>query len=207
MSNTLCEKLISSAITIECENMQFAGVEQKAWIGNKSHIESIEYETLGSGDDITQRKYIVRKINMKPGTGLYPIQQLGNQAYAGTSTAFVAGTYYNKFTHTVQFANLNNDDESAELNTNLANGTVFMILENSYKGGNDNGQFQVYGIEKGLKMSALQQDKYSDDLEGGAQITLVEENIPYEAQFLVYVPEEGDTITSTKAYIESLEVV
>ena len=102
----------------------------------------------------------------------------------------MAGTYRSSFTNTVAIVILANDpDVCADVIDGLANGTYVVVLENKFKGLQKEGNpgdaaFQVYGYYQGLTATAIDNDKYSEDTEGGWAVTLEEQKTPKSALFL-----------------------
>ena len=77
----------------------------------------------------------------------------------------------------------NTPDVCANIIDGLANGKFVIILRNLSKGADGKAEYQVFGYAQALKASAGENDKYSDDTEGGWLITLEEESVPKAAYF------------------------
>ena len=127
---------------------------------------------------------------------------LGNTPFTGTTTSFVSGTYQNTFTNTVQFVVLDNGPDVCESVIDaLANGRFVMILENTFKGLNKESNkgdaaFQIYGYTQGLAASAIENDKYSEDTNGGWLVTLQETKASKSGMFLY----KSDYATTKKMF-------
>lgn len=187
----LCEKLLTQCIGADCANPIYSGVESVAWIGNKSEA-TFTYDTTYPNT--------ITAITLTSGAALYPVQQLGKTPFTGTTTSLEEGNVSNKFTNNFAFVVPDNSVSAAEILDNLANGKFFAIIKNEYNGSDDTGTFQVYGAKKGLVASAIDNDKYSEDTDGGWAITLTETGTPNSALFLVY----GADAAETQAYIDTL---
>lgn len=201
----LCEKLISSCISADCNNPIFNGLEQTAFIFNYQHI-------VGSLPDTTDESFngnpnLVTSLILKElsegvtATG-YRILNLGKTPFTGTNTAFSAGNIQNRFTETVSFVVPDVSAEAAQLVDNLANGKFVVVLQNSFKGSDGTGEFQIFGLRKGLTASDISRDPYSTDTDGAYQITLTSENVPNSGLFLQHT--DTDNNIDTLAYLESI---
>lgn len=144
---------------------------------------------------------IIKTLVLKNSKRGYEIKQEGNNPFTGTKSELNVGTYRNTWTHDVPLIVLaNTPDVCANIIDGLANGKFVVILRNTTKGTDGKGEFQVFGYAQGLKASAGENDKYSDDTEGGWLITLQETKAPKSAIFFY----DTDTKTTTAAY-ESLK--
>lgn len=197
----LCEKLINSCIGADCDNPIFTGIESKAYIFNKSEIASFTYDDNDPN--------LITAINMKTyqdgSDDLsyvgYTISQLGKQPYTGTNTALVEGNVSNKFTETLNFVVPDNSPAAAAILDNIANGKFVVVIANEFNGSDGKGKFQVYGAKKGLVASAIENDKYSEDTDGGWAITLTSENAPNSALFIEH---KTGTDVDTAEYLDTL---
>ena len=132
----------------------------------------------------------IRKIELSNSYEPVKVVVPGKNPFTGTKTSLVAGTYRSSFTNTVAIVILANDpDVCADVIDGLANGTYVVVLENKYKGLQKEGNpgdaaFQVYGYYQGLTATAIDNDKYSEDTEGGWAVTLEEQKTPKSALFL-----------------------
>ena len=197
-----CDGIISQDILQDCENPVVGGVERTGIIVNRSDIDFslTEFET---GADA--RKNVITKIGLKDGKKAYRVVISTNQPFTGTITTLEVGTNRNTFTNNVGMVILNNDpDVCANVIDGLATGEFVCILENKYKNINKDtnpgdSAFQIYGYYQGLSTTTLENDKYSEDTEGGWNVVLTEANSPKSALFYF------DTdINTTRAKIESL---
>lgn len=196
----LCEKLLNACIGADCSNPIYSGIDSNAWLFNKSEVSFTYDETnpniitdfvmatyTDGSDDVTAHGYTV--------------QQLGKTPYTGTNTTMVEGNVSNKFTNNFAFVIPDNSPAAAEVLDNLANGKFVAVIKNEYDGSDHRGQFQVYGAKKGLVASAMENDKYSEDTDGGWAITLTETGTPSSAIFLEH---KTDTVVDTEDYLNTL---
>ena len=189
-----CETIISKDIAFECDQLVNRGFEADGVIINRSDVDfsaTVFDET---------NKNIIKTLVLKTGKKGYQVQQYGNTPFTGTNSALVVGTYVNTWTHQVVLAVLSNTpDVAASIIDGLANGTFVVILRNRTKGADGKAEYQVYGYAQGLKASAGENDRYSEDYEGGWLITLEETAAPKSAMFLFDTDAE-----TTQAKYESL---
>lgn len=181
----LCTKLIAADIEQNCTNPIFAGLEMIGYIINKSEIASI-----------TKSDNKVSAIALATGKTAFHIYNDGKQPFNGTKTTMAEGTISNKFTNEVSFVVA--DDGPAvqkDIIEKLANGEFVVIVENKWHNAVTDNTFQIYGLQKGLRASAIENDKYSADTDGGWEITLTEEGVPQSAIYFF----DTDVATSRTA--------
>lgn len=179
MATNLCESIISKDIDFACEDLVSKGLESDGIIINRSDIDFTKTEF-----DETN-KNIIKSLILKTGKKGYAIKQNGNTPFTGTNSSLVVGTYRNSWTHQVAIVVLaNTPDVAANIIDGLANGKFVVILRNVTKGEEGKGEYQIYGYAQGLTCSAGENDKYSEDTEGGWLMTLEETSAPKSAMFL-----------------------
>ena len=189
-----CETIITQDIAFACDELVNRGFEADGVIINRKDVDfsATEFDETN--------KNIIKTLVLKTGKKGYQVQQYGNTPFTGTNSALVVGTYVNTWTHQVVLAVLSNTpDVAASIIDGLANGTFVVILRNRTKGADGKGEYQVYGYAQGLKASAGENDRYSEDYEGGWLITLEETAAPKSAIFLFDTDAE-----TTQAKYESL---
>ncbi len=199
----LCEKKIKGCIALDCEKPMFAGMESQAFIFNKADITEVAYEQVQIGtDQYKDNPNMITGITLASGATGYRIEQFGKQPYSGTNTALSEGNAFNKFNQTFNFVVSDNSAKaSSDLLDNLANGKFVAIVQNQYKGSDNRSEFQVYGINKGLTAASIDNDKYSEDTDGGWAVSLTEENTPVSA---VFIEHKIGTNVDTLDYLETL---
>lgn len=189
----LCEKKISACIAADCDKPIYTGIDAKAWLFNKEDV-NITF----SEDDAN----VITDINMIGTAVGYTVTQFGKTPYSGTATNMVEGNASNKFNNTFMFIVPDNSHTASnKVIDNLANGKFVAVINNEYEGSDGESHYQVYGSKKGLTASAIDNDKYSEDTDGGWQITLVEENTPISGAFLVPTLGTGETMKDYMAAI------
>lgn len=192
MSN-LCETLIKASITADCDNPIVRGLEPDGCIINRSDVDFASCTVTGN---------IISSLMLKTGKYGFPVYQMGATPFTGTKTSLTTGTYKNKFQNEVVIAVLDNSpDVASKIIDGLANGTFVVILRNRHKGTDGKAEYQVYGYYQGLVASAIDNDKYSEDLDGGWLVTLQESNAPKSAMFFFVTSAEA-TATAYQSLME-----
>lgn len=196
---SVCDFLLAKDIAASCSDPVVPGFEQEGVIMNRDEID------FGAITFDSARSNVISQIAMLAGKRAYKVRVLGNTPFTGTTTSFVSGTYQNTFTNTVQFVVLDNGPDVCESVIDaLANGRFVMILENTFKGLNKetnkgDAAFQIYGYTQGLAASAIENNKYSEDTNGGWLVTMQETKASKSGMFLY----KSDYAT-TKKMFESL---
>lgn len=203
MATNICERLLSACIGAECDSI-FTGIDQKAWIFNKSEIADFTptdgVPNLYSA--IVMKTHKVDNVDVAY-TG-YTIQQVGKTPFTGTAVNMVEGNNQNKFTSEVHFVVPDNSPTAAKILDMLKDGKFVVVLQNDYEGSDGKGKFQVFGSKKGLSCTAIENDKYSDDTDGGWAVTLTEENGPVSARFIQHMSSDATPVDDTASYLDSL---
>ena len=175
MATNTCESIIAQDIVIPCEDQVTKGMESDGIIINHEDIDFTK---------CTVENNIIQSIVLKSGKKAYQIRQEGSNPFTGAKTELTVGTYRNSWKNTIVIVVLaNTPDVVANIIDGLANGKFVVILRNLSKGSDGSAEYQVFGFKQALKASAGENDKYSDDTEGGWLITLEEESVPKAAYF------------------------
>lgn len=204
MAENICEKALAACITADCEDPIFTGIEQTAWIFNKSDIADFTDADGVSNlyTAIVMKTHEVDDVDVAY-TG-YKITQFGKTPYTGTVVNMVEGNVMNKFTSEVHFTVPDNCPHASEILDNLKDGKFVVVLANDYKGSDGKGKYQVFGSKKGLYCTAIENDKYSEDTDGGWAVTLTEENGPVSAMFIQHMTTGATPEDDTADYLDSL---
>lgn len=161
----LCDFLISADIQgYDCENPMVKGAKADGLIINRKDINlsGITYDT--------NDPFKITALPLVQGKTAYDIVQGGKTPYTGSQQEMQEGTYQNTLTNTIQFVILNQGLTTANQIFALMNGDFVVVLQNN------NGTYQVYGIEAGLRASAMVRELYNDDTLSGWLVTMTEEN-------------------------------
>ena len=200
----LCEKLIQGCISASCENPIYAGVDSVAYIFNRSEIDLVATEASSNKDASNPNIYkeiIMKEVSEGVNYTGYKIQQLGKTPFTGTQVEMTEGNTQNKFTNTLSFIVPDNSPAASLVLDSLANGKFVVVFSNEYNGSDGRGKFQIVGMKKGLTASAMVCEKYSEDTDGGYQVTLTEEGCPSAALFLEH---KTGTDVDTAEYLETI---
>lgn len=161
----LCDYLISADIAgYDCDNPMVKGAKANGLIINKADINmsGVTYDA--------NNPFMITALPLNTGKTAYDIVQSGKTPYTGTQQEMQEGTYQNTITNTVQFVILNHGNSTAQEIFALMNGEFVVVLQNN------NGTYQVFGLEAGLRASAMVRELYSDDTLSGWLVTMTEES-------------------------------
>ena len=161
----LCDFLISADIAgYDCANPMVKGAKADGLIINRKDINmsGVTYDSTNP--------FKVTALPLLSGKTAFDIVQGGKTPFTGSQQEMAEGTYQNTFTNTVQFVILNQGTTTAEQVFALMNGDFVVVLQNN------NGTYQVYGLEAGLRASAMVRELYNDDTLSGWLVTMTEEN-------------------------------
>ena len=192
----LCSTLLEKCIASDCANPLYAGVAPEALIANFDDVASVTYDQTNAS--------IVNGITMKTETVndetvskcFYSVQQLGNEPFAESNTPMVEGTYGNRVQHEIHLAVVDNGPEITEgVIDRLLNGRFVVILTNDYRHANGDNKYQIYGLNKGLKCTAMERQFYGDN-ESAYLITLTEAGAAKSGLFFY----STDATTTDTAY-------
>lgn len=160
----LCDYLITEDIAgFDCENPMVKGAKADGLLINRKEI------TMSGVTYDSTNPFLVTALPLATGATAYDIVQGGKTPYTGTQQEMVEGTYQNTFTNTIQFVILNQGEATAKQVFALMNGEFVVVLQNN------NGTYQVYGLESGLHSSAMVRELYNDDTLAGWLVTMTEE--------------------------------
>lgn len=161
----LCDFLISADIQgYDCENPMVKGAKSNGLLINRRDINlsGVTYDTTNP--------FKITALPLASGKTAYDIVQGGKTPFTGTQQEMQEGTYQNTITNTLQFVILNQGTTTAEQIFALMNGEFVIVLQNN------NNTYQVFGLEAGLKASAMVRELYNDDTLSGWLVTMTEEN-------------------------------
>lgn len=161
----LCDFLISADIAgYDCENPMVKGAKATGLIINRKDINlsGVTYDA--------SNPFLVTALPLASGKTAYDIVQGGKTPFTGSQQELQEGTYQNTFTNTIQFVILNQGQSTADQIFALMNGEFVVVLQNN------NGTYQVFGLEAGLHASAMVRELYNDDTLSGWLVTMTEEN-------------------------------
>lgn len=177
-----CDSLLESSIQPNCEDPIVKGIEANGLIINRKEID------FGKVEFKAGSKNVIKDLKLVDGAQAYKIHVPTSAPFTGTTTTLEEGTNRKTFTNSVGFVILDNGPEVTQVIDSLSNGEFVIVYENKYKGlqkGDKSGDtaFQIVGYYQGLKAATLENDKYSDDTEGGWNVVLTETKAPKSALF------------------------
>ena len=180
----VCDDILKKDISPSCDDPIVQGLEQEGVIMNRADVD------FAATVFNATRKNVIETLAMKEKKKAYKVVVPGKTPFTGTTTALATGTYRNSFTNTITLVILANDpDVCADIVDGLANGSYVVVLENKYKGlqkeeNPGDAAFQVFGYYQGLTATTIENNKYSEETEGGWSVTLEEQKVPKSALFL-----------------------
>lgn len=194
MATESCDFKLAADLVASCESTSVAGVKNHGYIINS---DDIDFDACARD---ASNPCILTTLVLKKGKKAYRMFVPGKTPFSGTNKAMTASTYRNKFTKAVGLVILDNGpDVVNDIINPLANGSFVVILENKYGGKDGKNTFEVYGYEQGLSATALADDKYSEETDGGWSATLEETGAPSAGLYLF-----NDSVATTRAAIASL---
>lgn len=194
MAAESCDYQLAADLAASCTVKPVKGIKSHGFIMNYNDI---DFEATSRDEN---NPNIVKSLILKTGKKAYKMYVPGKSPYTGTKKSMSAGTYRNRFNKDVSIVILDNGPEVAHnIIDQLANGTFVVVLENKFPGSDNKNTFEIYGLEAGLTATAMDDDKYSDDTEGGWLATLQEENAPTSGIYLY-----SESIAATRTALESL---
>lgn len=169
----ICDAVIAANIESSCNVKK--GISRRGKILNRSEITSEDLGKVPSGNLLT---------SIASSGEAYDIIVPGSTPFSGLQQNMNVGTYMADFGVDIPIVILNNNPAIAQVVTNLANGEYVMVLENNDGGGGDanDGKYQVYGWEIGLRASAATREPYGDN--PGWTVTMHEEGAGSAGIFL-----------------------
>ena len=180
----VCDEVLKKDISPSCDDPVVPGFEQEGVILNRDDID-FATTAFASG-----KPNVIETLALKSTKKAYKVVVPGNSPFTGSQTALATGTYRNTFTNTIAIVVLDNGpDVCADIIDGLANGSYVVVLENKFKGLQKETTpgdcaFQVFGYYQGLRATAITNDKYSEETEGGWAVTLEETRSPKSGLFL-----------------------
>lgn len=204
-----CDGLIVQGIEPDCENPISRGIEANGIIINRKDIDFssvvLEPDSASGNSAIKGRKNVIQSFSLRAGAKGYKVYVPTLQPFNGTNTTMEAGTNRNTFTNNLGFLILDNGPDVCEnVIDALASGEFVVIFENKFKNINKSttpgdSTFQIMGWYQGLKATTIENDKYSEDTDGGWNVVLTETRVSKSGMFLYHTD-----IETTRSQLESL---
>lgn len=194
MATKGCDYKLAADMVADCANSSVGGIKNHGVIVN---FDDIDFDSCSRSED---NRFIIDSMVLKSGKKGYRIFIPGKKPFSGTNTAMVDGTYRKKFTKSIGIVILDNGPEVVrDIIDPLANGKFVVILENQFAGKDKKNTFQVFGFEQGLSATALTDDKYSEETDGGWAATLEESQAPSPALYLF-----NEDVATTRTALDSI---
>lgn len=187
-----CSYRVSKSIAFDCDPQKQpkTGLEEKAILVNRKDI---DIATLTqSGGTITN----LSLISGATAVSLEWIKQLSTASSEFAANETGLDGFIHKFAGRVH----NSDAHSAEFLNELKMAEVVMVVETKFKGGDNREAFKIYGLEQGLRMTAM---THSSAENGGGATFEISSQDGYSESFPWLVWDEG-SYASNKTKFESL---
>lgn len=179
MKTQSCDYKLAADMVANCATPSTKGVRNTGYIIN---MDDIDFEGCVRDED---NPAILTTISLLSGKKAYRIYVPGKTPFTGTNKSLADGTYRKTFTKAINLVILDNGpDVVTNIINPLANGQFVVILENKFGGKDGKNTFEVYGFEQGLTATAIADDKYSEDTDGGWSATLEESGAPSAGIYL-----------------------
>lgn len=189
-----CDHKLAAGISADCRNMSVKGLGNQAWIMNFDDIDrdASAFDTANANT--------LKSLVLNTGAKAYNAFVPGKTPFTGTNKALAVGTYINTWTKQVNLVVLNEGpDVAGNIIDKLANGRFVVVLENKTSGADGKATYEVYGYEAGLTASAITNEKYSEETNGGYAVTLEETGALKSGLFLY-----SESLTATRTALASL---
>lgn len=192
----ICETLIANGIEFNCGGVS-RGFEADGVIINRADIDFDTSVTTGNTTTVV----------LKTGKTGYNVKQFGNAPFEGSEISLNVGTYVNTWTKNIQVLIPSIGENTSDLIDNLVSGDVVLILRNKQKTdllkvGAQAAvacEYEIFGWEQGMKVSAGTRTPNDEDTLGGTLLTLTETGAASHAVYLW-----ASTAEATKTAYESL---
>lgn len=166
---SICGK-ISANITIDCLNPLQGGVDDRLILINSEDISSITRNVTNP--------QIIEAIILASGTIGYEVEGK-NQSVDGKQT-FVKQKYSEVFDHEVNFYVFDITPDIKLQLEKMSKGKLVALLQNNFKGAGGNAAFEIYGLDAGLRLSAMDKDTNNVDTQGAYFVTLKTNDVSKE---------------------------
>ena len=194
MAVTLCGQLIANNIAPDCDRPMFSGLEDIAYIINKKDWDAGTVVYDGTNP------HIITSISLVSPAKAYQVYNPVKNPFNGTSVALNSGDNVNKLDNKVSFMIMDNGPVvSQDIIEPIKNGKFVMIIENTREG--VKGKFEIMGLEKGLKLSALSRNHTDEGTDGCWTVEMSETGVTVAPTFVF------DTdVATTRALLNGLLV-
>lgn len=153
---------ISAGILIDCDNPIIGGVKDRLILMNLSDISSVTRNVAN--------KQIVEAITKGAGKVGYVYE--GQKSSIDAKATLVQSAYSVGFTHELIFRVFSNSPVVKAQLEAMARGQIVAVVENNYRGVAGNASFEIFGLDAGLTVTALETNKSDQDTQGAYVVTL-----------------------------------
>lgn len=177
----ICETLIANGIEFNCGAIS-RGFEADGVIINRADIDFAASTLDGNTTTLV----------LKTGKTGYKVKQFGNAPFEGSEITLNVGTYVNTWTKNIQVLFPSIGKNTSDLIDNLVSGDVVLVLRNKQKTdllkvSSQTAvacEYEIFGFEQGMKVSAGTRTPNDEDTLGGTLLTLTETGAASHAIYL-----------------------
>lgn len=159
--STTCGK-ISKEQLFDCLNPLQAGSEDTMLLMNRDDIASTTRNGINNE--------IVEAIIMNSGALAFKYE--GQDSSNAAKANVVKVSVFRKWNHEINFMAFGVDADTKEQMQKMKDGDIVAVIYNKHKGENGDSAFEMYGLDSGLKVEAMESDKTSADSQGAFVIQL-----------------------------------
>lgn len=158
-----CAK-ISASVAVNCDNPIQGGTKDVLYLFNFDDILDATLTRNGSNSQIIE--------DILLGSGITGYSFEGINSSTLPKNTFVKGRFLGAFDHEVNFKIWDLTPAIKEELEKMAKGRFVAIVENNYKGTAGNAAFEIYGLDSGLVLEAMERDPANADTQGAYDVTL-----------------------------------
>lgn len=194
MSLTVICAKIDAGIDINCDKPIQAGTRDVAIVFNYD-----DFQDATLSRNVTNPQ-IIEDIDLPSGVIGYVIQ--GQNGSTLPKNMMVKGKFTNSYDHEVSCIAWELNPDVKDQLEKMCKGRFVVIVENNYRGDNGEAAFEIYGLDSGLIMSALERDPTNQDNQGAYSFTLKSSETSREAHLpaTIFIT----NYSTTKTLVESL---
>lgn len=146
-----CLTSIAAGITVDCTKIPAKGVVATLYLANKADVASYTEGAVPT---------IVTAITMAGSTVFYAFE--GVKISVKPRWTARATDYGAEFIHEIDSVSFKKDGASKAVLEKIATGQVVAVIQNNFTGTAGETKYEVYGLDAGLFMSEMGEDKYGE---------------------------------------------
>lgn len=182
--------VIDQDILVDCDAPLQGGVNDRLILINWEDIASTTKDVNGVVTDIT----------LNSGATAYVIEGKNNSV--APTQALIKQRFSEVYDHIVNFKTFDLDNDVKTQLQNAVKGRFVSIIENNFKGTAGDAAFEIYGLDAGMVVTALDRDPNSSETQGAYNVTMGSSEFAKEPKLpaTFYVT----SYAATKALVDAL---